>query len=367
MEEAIKIKKDTEDNISLNEEDIINQINNLNARLTKLKKNEKILKNLVLSGGSSKGLSYIGVIKALEEFNLIEGIEEIACSSIGSLFGVLIILGYTSTELTEIFMELDMNWLHNINSDSILNLINKYGLDNGENPEKFLALLLEFKISNKPAREITLLDLWNYNNVKIIISGSKIYKGIIDNELYSYETHPNLSVCKALRVSMAIPPIFTPLNEEDCHLVDGGITNNYLIDLYKNKLDYTLGILCSEKILREKCSNVIEVYKSIITFLINKETVYKNKRYKDNTILLEIDIPIYKIFTLSNQEKINIFNIGYYLTRQYLDIKDFKPNKLNNQNNQNKSNKINLNINVQDFIEKLKNTFLDKIKNNNTM
>ena len=57
-----------------------------------------MIKNLVLSSGSVKGLSFIGAYKILETNNLLDNIENILGSSIGSVFGLCLCLGYTSQE-----------------------------------------------------------------------------------------------------------------------------------------------------------------------------------------------------------------------------------------------------------------------------
>jgi predicted acylesterase/phospholipase RssA len=257
-------------------EEIENQIKELTEKFNKLKEDknkdenknenkdknkeqikEKTIKNLVFSGGSSKGFSYLGVLKALDEFNILDNIEELAGTSIGALFCCYIVLKYHPDDLIKIFMELDLNWLHNINSDSILNLLNKYGLDNGENVIKFLELIISFKFPNKSPSSITFIDLWNYNPIKITLTGCRVYQDFIDLELYNHILTPSMSIIKALRISMSIPPLFTPLDEDKYHLMDGGIINNYPIDLFKDQKDTTLGILAYETLENKKCNNAI--------------------------------------------------------------------------------------------------------------
>ena len=45
---------------------------------------------LVLSGGGVKGLYYIGVLKKLEELNILKNINKFAGTSIGAFFSALI-------------------------------------------------------------------------------------------------------------------------------------------------------------------------------------------------------------------------------------------------------------------------------------
>jgi NTE family protein len=335
-------------------DEIQKQIKILQEKLKDFIKTEKVIKNLVLSGGSSKGFSYIGVIKVLEEFNIIETLEEIMGTSIGGIFGLFIILNFNSDDLINIFIKMNLNWLHNINSDSILHLINKYGLDNGSNAEKFIASFIEVRFPLKNPFEITFLDLWNYNPIKFNLIGTKVYTGILDSEIYNHILTPNMPIIKALRITFGIPPLFSPIDSDSCHLVDGGITNNYPIDLYDNSdnvLENTLGILCLEKIQKEKCKNVVDIYKSIVGHLVAKDTLKKKEQYSAQTVIIEVNLELYQIFNLTTEDKINVINLGYQLTKQFLIFKEYT--QKDNQSVE-KIKKYTINkINVDNFVTKL--------------
>lgn len=288
------------------------------------KPKEKKIKNLVLSGGSSKGFSYIGVVKALEEFNLLKDIEEIATASVGSFFGFLLLLGFNSTEMTQVLLNINLDLLHNINSDSIINLVNSFGLDSGFNIETILELILESKFPGRPGRSITFLDLWKYKPIKLTVMGSKLYAGHMEDIQYNYLTTPEMSVIRAVRVSISIPPVFRPLEDHDHHLLDGGIVNNYPIDLFKDQLDVTLGILCLTKPRKRKCENIYEVYKSIIGYLTSKSCREKKEIYRDNTIVVESELSAFEIFNIGDQVKIGLVNLGYQLAHQFLTFKDYQ-------------------------------------------
>ena len=55
---------------------------------------------LVLSGGGAKGLSHIGIIKALEENDI--PIDYICGTSMGAIIGGLYAMGYTPDEMIEL-------------------------------------------------------------------------------------------------------------------------------------------------------------------------------------------------------------------------------------------------------------------------
>ena len=54
-----------------------------------------MIKKIVFSYGGIKGLSYIGLIKYLEENNLLGNIDTYIGTSIGSLFATLLSIKYT--------------------------------------------------------------------------------------------------------------------------------------------------------------------------------------------------------------------------------------------------------------------------------
>ena len=63
----------------------------------------------VFSGGGARGLSYIGVYKALRELNI--PIDYAGGSSSGALFSSLFALNYTPEEIIAIFRE---NFIHKL-------------------------------------------------------------------------------------------------------------------------------------------------------------------------------------------------------------------------------------------------------------
>ena len=71
---------------------------------------------LVLSGGGARGIAQLGVIRALEEYNV--DVDIIVGTSIGTVIGGLYASGYTTYEIEKIIK--DFNW------DRALSLTNKY-------------------------------------------------------------------------------------------------------------------------------------------------------------------------------------------------------------------------------------------------
>ena len=86
-----------------------------------------MITNLVLAGAQLKGVCYIGVLKGLEELDMIKNIKNILGVSSGSLFGLVMYLGFSSYALENMVLKLDIENLKEFQTDSVFKLFYKYG------------------------------------------------------------------------------------------------------------------------------------------------------------------------------------------------------------------------------------------------
>ena len=166
---------------------------------------------LVLSGGGSKGLAHIGAINELEKQGF--QISSVSGSSIGSVIGGLYAMGKLP-EYTD--------WVKTLNKKNIWGLmdftLSTYGLLKGE---KVFAKMKTF-IPDMPIEKMNIpcaivaTDILNEKDV-VFKSGS----------FYN-----------AIRASVAIPAIITPVKHKGTILVDGGVLNPVPVEhVARNKND----------------------------------------------------------------------------------------------------------------------------------
>jgi NTE family protein len=189
---------------------------------------------LVLSGGGALGLAHVGVIKVLEERGIVP--DYIVGTSMGSIVGGLYALGYSSDEMLKMIQEID--W------DQVLS--NKIPLPFIAFQEKefYNRFMMELKWENKElkfpsglihsqALTETLIKLtWpavQYKNfdefpIPFRCIGTDVSTG---KEIIYKEG----SLATALRASMAIPSAFTPVENDSTMVVDGGVLNNFPVDV----------------------------------------------------------------------------------------------------------------------------------------
>lgn len=154
---------------------------------------------LVLSGGGARGLAHIGVIEELEKRGYT--ITSIAGTSMGAMVGGIYALGE---------LEAFKNWIVLLDKKKVFSLVDFSFSSNGlVKGDRVLQAMQEFipdtNIEDLPIPfSATAADINKHEEV-VFKSGS----------LYD-----------AIRASIAIPTVFTPVIKGDSILVDGGVLNN---------------------------------------------------------------------------------------------------------------------------------------------
>jgi len=273
------------------------------------------IKNLVFSGGEFRGLAYIGIQKALEELDILDNIENILGVSVGSIFALIICLGYTSQQIEKIVMSIDITSLKDIDTDGIFKVFTKYGVDSGKNFEKLYKILIRKKIGKEDA---TFRDLKSiFPNKNLIVAGTNI--NLDRGEFFSYDTTPDMKLWEAIRISTCFPLYFESYLYNNYIYADGGISNNYPIDYFQNSIENTLGI-----VLKHSDKNIyglveIDNFEKYIIALVKCITQSTQNimetQYKKYTITLEIPYSFLNL-DITNEAKETNIKEGY---RQFLE------------------------------------------------
>lgn len=266
--------------------------------------NKKTKNILVLSGGGIKGIALLGGLHALYKLNMLKDITTFAGTSVGSLIAFLIILKYTPFDIFNFIKDYDLNKLKGV---SISTLLDFYGLDTGE---KIMKLVEDFMIKKNINIHLTLLDLFNLTNKIFYITVVNVNKQKV--EYLSHITHPQLEVIKAVRMSISIPFIFTPVKYNDCMYIDGGCIDNYPIVLFNDQLDNVIGLCTTENVDNiKKMSSINDYAFNVLLSLINGITETSIKKYEKYTVQIIINNYTTIDFDLSYDVKKQLFDIGY--------------------------------------------------------
>jgi NTE family protein len=275
---------------------------------------------LVLSGGGAKGIAHIGILKTLEEVGLTP--DYITGTSMGSIVGGLYSIGYSADELEALVTT--VNW------DQILT--NRIPMDKVAIEEKYYyeRYLLDFFIENKklslPKGVIdgqALMDLFSrltrpvhgindFNDFPIPFScvATDIVTGLP-------VTIKSGSLALAMRASMAIPSIFTPVTIENKLLVDGGLVRNFPVpEVIDMGADIVIGVFVSSDLAPEsEMTSAIAVLQQSAWVTSAFDT---REQMKKCDILITPDLKDYSTGSFSSAT--GILEKGKEAGNQYYDI-----------------------------------------------
>lgn len=203
---------------------------------------------LVLSGGGAKGTAHIGALKVLEQANI--PIDMIVGTSMGALMGGLYSIGYNADMLDSLVRVQDWTFLLSDKIDTReMNIIQR---------EKRNTYLLSFALNNigklsigKPgfikgknlANLFSKLTLGYHDSIdfnSLPIPFSCVATDIVKFEEIDFHSG---NLATAMRASMSIPAVFTPVKMDSMILVDGGLKNNFPVDVAKQMgADIIIGV-----------------------------------------------------------------------------------------------------------------------------
>lgn len=299
---------------------------------------------LCLSGGSVKGLMYTGMLKYFEENEIIlEYLNEIVGTSIGAFASLLIILGYTSSELKELFFSMNFEDLKEL---SLEHLETGFGFDNGEKIDNLIKFIINKKKFNP---EITFIELYKITKITLACSSYNVSKK--KGVFFDHISNPNMPIYLAIRCSMNLPLIFCAVKYNDHYYVDGGLTCNlpikYITEKYTNVCNGNNGSTesngnngnVSTEIMNKTLSVVFEeinystneninniedylynLYKSTFNYIesLDKKFIIDNGY---DLITLKTKHSTSNSFHLNEEQKNEMFDTGYLQTKSYFETK----------------------------------------------
>lgn len=189
-------------------------------------------RNLVFEGGGVKGIAYIGAMQVLSQRDLLEEIVRIGGTSAGAINALIFALGYDLQEQRGI---LDSTDFRDFMDDSFgfvrdfRRLWKEFGWHKGDFFKDWIGKLVKNRLGSAQA---TFGDLKNAGLPDLYVIGTNLSTGF--SEVFSAERFPDMSLVKAIRISMSIPLFFRAKrlgNRKDVY-VDGGVMLNYPVRLF---------------------------------------------------------------------------------------------------------------------------------------
>ena len=233
---------------------------------------------LALSGGGAKGFAHLGAFKFLEESGLKPDV--ISGTSAGSLMGVLFADGYSAEEIKNMFIGREFSEFAQIQ-------IPKSGLFDHERFREFLKRHLRTKrIEDLP--------------IPMVIVATDLDHGVS----HEFRSGP---IVEAVTASCCMPIIFSPIEINKTHYVDGGLFKNFPVSTIRDECEFVIGVNVSPLISHKYKQTIFNIAERTYHYVFQANAV-EDRELCD--ILIEAkEVALYKTFDLENVNLIS--ELGY--------------------------------------------------------
>ena len=246
---------------------------------------------VVLSGGGAKGMAHIGVLKVIERAGI--PVDYVVGTSMGAIVGGLYSIGYDANTLDSLVRCQDWRYLlsdmvepHNqsmrerYNQSTYLlsrpiirttGLAAEGGLVSGHNLSNLFSWLT-----------VGYHDSISFDNLPIPFAC--VATDMVD---YSEVVFRSGWLSQAMRASMAIPGVFTPVRIDSMVLVDGGLKNNYPVDVARGMgADLIIGVTLQKPARKaSELNNAMDILLQLVDFSV------KNK-FDDNVSHTDVQVAV---------------------------------------------------------------------------
>lgn len=267
---------------------------------------------LVLSGGGAKGIAHIGVIKALEENDI--PIDYITGTSMGSIIGGLYACGYTPDEMLDLILSEGFAYWSTGTMDPRLS----YCLTRPDGIPSMFTFPLSIGDTARPNVPQSLISPipMNFAFMELFApytaqSGGDFNRLMVPFRCVASDVaakHKVVmssgSVGDAIRASMSFPAVFQPTMVDSMLLYDGGIYDNFPVDVMRR--DFAPSIMIGVDVSTEETGP----QNSIIDQLSN--LIIQNNDYSlpaDQGIKLRINLNEFGLLDFPKARR--ICQIGY--------------------------------------------------------
>ena len=235
-----------------------------------------------MSGGAAKGMAHVGMLKALEENEI--PIDYVIGTSIGGIIAGCYAAGMSPDQIQQTMLKDNLlRWINGRLEDGY-----NYYYNKNDNHPSFVKLNLSldstfnFNLNSSIANDLTL----NFAMAEKMAQPSAIAKGNFDSlfvplrvmaaEIFTqHEVILKSGVLgDALRATQTVPFFYNPIRVDGRYLFDGGVYNNFPVDVAQSEFhpDVIIGCNVSSKVYDEypKAEDDKLISRSLLYLLLDK-------------------------------------------------------------------------------------------------
>ena len=298
---------------------------------------------LVLSGGGARGVAHVGVIRLIEEMQL--PIDYVVGTSMGAIIGGLYAIGYTADEMDSLIMIQD--WKNLLSNDLPRRLQpyeqrmarKCYQMNIPYEKGVFTENSAYFRDAGIKVRRSSLQTFPKVLARPGLIDGHNLMDKFVQltssyGDSLSYDTLPRSFACVAvdlvtgkevvlnhgnlaesLRASMSIPGVFYPVYKDNQVLVDGGVVNNYPVNVARAMgADFIIGVeVNSSRINASELQSFAAIFERLIGTL---GTDLHEHNVSNTDIIIQPYVKRFPVMGFDMQNLRQLIDIGYNTAMQ---------------------------------------------------
>lgn len=246
----------------------------------------KLKIGIALSGGGVRGISHLGVLKALNEAKIFP--TKVSGSSAGAIAGAMYCQGYKPEEILKIIVE--TNFFRFMR------------------PAISLKGILKMDSVGQLFRIYLPHDDFAQLKTKLVVAATNIIKGKV-----AYFDEGEL--IKPLMASSCIPGMFEPIMIGKKYLVDGGVLNNMPVEPLDGICDFVIGVNCNQLPAESNIKNMKNLIERAVIMSMNYN-VYSRKS-KCDYFIEPPGLGRYGVFDIKKAPE--LFQTGYDHTMKIIE------------------------------------------------
>lgn len=264
---------------------------------------------LVLSGGAVKGMVILGSLQYAKDFYLLNNITTYIGTSVGGIICYLLAIGYTPIEIVVYICTKGL--VEKLQHFDLVSMVNGGGAASYHHIQEVLEKMTISKIGYLP----TLQDIHTRFNKTLIFVTYNISKN--KAEYLDPENYPNLPCITAIRMTSNIPLVFEHFKYGDSFYIDGGVSNNFAIEVAEKRGNKILGIILWEmedEFDLLSTTNILEYIFKLIRIPVSQDMKHKLDNYsrdKCKVMKLEYNDISPLDFNITAKDKLDMFSNGY--------------------------------------------------------
>lgn len=244
---------------------------------------------LVLSGGGARGITHLGVIKALDEMGV--HITAVSGTSAGALLGALYCHGYPVDEIFKIITTGYFKFIR---------------------PAWTLSGLLSLDALGTELTRYMPENSFESLRIKLVVAATNLEAGAVTY----FHSGP---LIPALLASSCVPAVFKPVTIGNTLYVDGGITDNLPAKPLRELCPLVVGSHCNSIVDHFDKRNVRAIIERCLLMAINGNT--RVSKEMCDVLIEPPDSGRYSGFDIGKAKE--MFEIGYRYTRENFTPENF--------------------------------------------